>query len=266
MEGVPIPHMEWESQNLPEAWRRFKQHVELVFAGPFQKRKEKEKKCAYLMLWIGEKGRDIRNTWTITDAEAKLLATYYTHFEAYVSPKANPIFARYKFNEKLQDASESFDQFVTELKLLVKDCGYTNADEMVQDRIVFGVHSPKVREKLLSHGAELTLDKAIDIARSYELTLAQMKCMVASNSAREQQTVHAVNKERYQATTSKRAESFPVVLEMKLSDTQDTIIICGVRIRCAKNVFPFRSSGNGRIRHLRGSWKERVWCGNPRVC
>lgn len=46
--------------------------------------------------------------------------------------------------------SESFDNFVTELKLLVKDCGYTNADEMIRDRIVFAINSTKVKEKLLN--------------------------------------------------------------------------------------------------------------------
>jgi hypothetical protein len=30
------------------------------------------------------------------------------------------------------------EQFVTRLKLLVKDCSYKDLDEMVRDRIVFG--------------------------------------------------------------------------------------------------------------------------------
>ncbi len=61
--------------------------------------------------------------------------------------------------------------------MLVKDCGYTNSDEMVRDRIVFATNSPRVREKLLSNGPELTLEKAIDIAHSHELSQAQLKAM-----------------------------------------------------------------------------------------
>jgi hypothetical protein len=41
---------------------------------------------------------------------------------------------------------------VTELYLLEKDCDYANKDEMVRNRIVFGIHSPHVREKLLDVG------------------------------------------------------------------------------------------------------------------
>ncbi|KAK9539545.1 hypothetical protein VZT92_004644 [Zoarces viviparus] len=141
--GVPTPRMDWDSSNLPDAWREFRQHVELMFSGPLRA-KEEEEKCSYLLLWIGEKGRDVYNTWTLTADERKVLQTYYAKFEAYVTPKANPIFARYKFHEKIQKDCENFDQFVTELKLLVKDCNYPNGDEMIRDRIVFGINSPRV--------------------------------------------------------------------------------------------------------------------------
>ncbi|KAL1276716.1 hypothetical protein QQF64_036339 [Cirrhinus molitorella] len=122
-----------------------------MFKGPLHEKSEEEH-CSYLLLWIGERGRDIYNTWTLTEANAKLLNTYYDKFEAYVMPKKNHIYARYKFQEKVQTDGESFDNFVTELKLLVKDCGYTNADEMVRDRIVFAINSAKVKEKLLNYG------------------------------------------------------------------------------------------------------------------
>lgn len=166
--------MNWDSTNLPEAWRRFKQHAELMFSGPLREKCEQDK-CSYLLLWIGEKGRDVFNTWTLEGDEAKKLGTYYNKYTEYITPKSNPIYARYRFHEKMQGNGETFEHFVTELKLLVKDCGYPNSDEMVRDRIVFATNSQRVREKLLSHGAELTLDKAIDIACSHELAQAQLK-------------------------------------------------------------------------------------------
>lgn len=59
------------------------------------KAKSEEQMCNYLMIWVGEKGRDIYNTWTLTDEEIKLLATYYSKFEDYVKPKSNIVFAHY---------------------------------------------------------------------------------------------------------------------------------------------------------------------------
>ena len=66
----------------------------------------------------------------------------------------------------MQQAGESFEQFLTELKLLVKDCGYADPDEMVRDRVVIGCYSSKAREKLIHEGSDLILEKAIDIAQT----------------------------------------------------------------------------------------------------
>jgi len=38
------------------------------------------------------------------------------------------------------------EQFVTRIKLLVRDCPYKDPDEMERDRIVFGTSWSKVRE------------------------------------------------------------------------------------------------------------------------
>jgi hypothetical protein len=39
---------------------------------------------------------------------------------------------------------------------------------MVRDRIVFGTNSNKLRGKLIMEGAELTLEKSMQMARTYE--------------------------------------------------------------------------------------------------
>lgn len=109
-------------------------------------------------------------------------------YTAYLTPKSNPIYARYRFHEKTQGDGETFEHFVTELKLLVEDCGYPNSDEMVRDRIVFATNSPRVREKLLSHGAELTIDQ-----RSHELAQVQLKEMVGGRDLNND-AVHAITK------------------------------------------------------------------------
>ena len=61
---------------------------------------------------------------------------------------------------------------MTDLKVLFKECGYQAGveDEMIRDHIVFGVKSTKVREKLINEGNALTLEKCMDIARTYELS------------------------------------------------------------------------------------------------
>ena len=74
--------------------------------------------------------------------------------------------------------------------------------EMLRDRIVFGTNSTKAREKLINVGAELTYDKAVQIAQSCEYSPKQLKSMAedisvnAVKSKRRQQKVSHSNKSR----------------------------------------------------------------------
>ena len=74
---------------------------------------------------------------------------------------------------------------MTDLKVLFKECGYQAGleDEMIRDHIVFGVKSTKVREKLINEGNALTLEKCMDIARTYELSQKQLKTMNSGEDA-----------------------------------------------------------------------------------
>ena len=67
--------MDWDSTNLPDAWKTFQQHVDLIFTGPLAD-KEEPILCKYLLLWIGDKGRDIFNTLEISAEDAKKLHTF----------------------------------------------------------------------------------------------------------------------------------------------------------------------------------------------
>ena len=155
-------------------------HTALMFSGPL-KAKTEEEKVSYLLLWVGDKGRDIRHTWTdITADDAKKLDTFYERFKKHVRPTLNPIFARYQFNNEIQ-GSEAIDSFVTRLRLKSRDCDYHDPEEMIRDKIVFGTNSPKIREKLINVGRDLTLQKAIQIGQNYEYAQEQMKQMTPND-------------------------------------------------------------------------------------
>jgi hypothetical protein len=83
--------------------------------------------------------------WTLTAENSKNLKTLCEHFKNHVQPKLNPVFAHYKFSNEVQGTA-TFDQFVTKLKLLSKDCAYTDTDEMIRDRSVRCFIIPDQRE------------------------------------------------------------------------------------------------------------------------
>ena len=74
------------------------------------------------------------------------------------------------FNLCIQDSGEFIDNYLTRLRKLASSCEFGPLpDELLCDRLVVGLSERSTKGKLLREKS-LTLDKAIDIARSHEIT------------------------------------------------------------------------------------------------
>lgn len=123
--------------------------------------------------------------------DAAKLTVVVKKFEEYCAPRKKHIMAALKFSERRQGDSKSFEAFVTDLKILVKDCGYQEEERVVRDAIVFRCKHPKVREKCLDLADELTCEKPIEIGRNYKTNLSSLKKLASD----EDPTVNALNQE-----------------------------------------------------------------------
>ena len=133
-----------------------------------------------MRIWIGETGRRIFKSWNLTEQDSKNTDILFNKCAEYTAPNKNTVFSRYKFQERKQQQGETFETFVTDLRNLAKDCSYDKPSEMVRDRIVAGILSQDIREKLLTEGDTLTMDKATDLAVTYETTQQCLKSMATS--------------------------------------------------------------------------------------
>ena len=200
MEAVEKPRMNWNALDQVKEWKRFKQHCQFVFDGPLAGKTEKVK-VNYMMTWMGDKGREVYSslTWAPAEggnpAENETLQGVQNKFGAHVEPQTNNIRATVKFNNKKQTQTEKFDNFVTDLKLLVRDCAYADPDRMVRDAIVLRSHHDKVREYCLDKGDELTLDMAITIGRNHETSQESMRVINHGEDA----SVNAISRGRRSA-------------------------------------------------------------------
>lgn len=78
------------------------------------------------------------------------------------------------------------------------DCSFKDANEIIRDRILFGMTSGKTREKLINEGEKLALDKAIQICQNVQYAQEQLPTMSQSGalsmtSADSPVPVHAIN-------------------------------------------------------------------------
>ena len=61
-------------------------------------------------------------------------------------------------------------------------CAALEAEERLIEQLIIGIRHPKIQEKLLSRDNMLTLDAAMDIARTHESTLADMNAFQSETS------------------------------------------------------------------------------------
>lgn len=96
-------------------------------------------------------------------------------FTAHCSPKKNETYERYVFRSRVQQQQETFDNFLTDLRLKAKTCNFDQLNEsMIRDQIVFGISDAKVRQRLLRE-TELTLQEAIKICQASKLAQLHVK-------------------------------------------------------------------------------------------
>jgi len=131
LNGVKSPQMDG---------KRLRQHVELMFGGPLSPKKEEEK-CysgSYLLIWCVKRGtRHCQHLVQCYEDDEKKFKTYLEKLATHVKPKCHLVYSRCKFNRREEAESETVVQFVTDLKLLVRDCSFKEPDEMIRDRFVF---------------------------------------------------------------------------------------------------------------------------------
>jgi hypothetical protein len=110
---------------------------------------EKEQSDAFRYI-IGQDSRNIYNTMTFMSSEENKIDVLFAKFEDYCKSRKNVIMERYKFNTRVQWKDETAHRYVTELKLIVKNCNFSSLeDELVRDHLVYGTNSERVKERLL---------------------------------------------------------------------------------------------------------------------
>lgn len=171
MDAIKPPAALKLTGNLDANWRTFKQQFELYLAAIDVEESAQKRKVALLLTLAGTEAIEVYNTFTFTGREDKnKLDVVLKKFDDHCLAKKNETYERYIFRSRMQRDGETFDVFLTDLKLKARTCNFgALKDSLIRDQIVFGVRDKKVREKLLSE-ADLKLENAVQICQARELT------------------------------------------------------------------------------------------------
>ncbi len=155
------------------AWQTFKQRFNLYLVAAGATGKSGKEKVALLLTIAGQSSIDVFNSFRFTrDDDKDDLNIVLEKFNEHYSPKRNELTERWIFRRRVQKAGESYEHWVTDLKLLARTCNFGDqTDKMIRDQLVFHTEHQPVLEKCITpprDGAVLTLDRAYQIALAHE--------------------------------------------------------------------------------------------------
>ena len=191
---LPVPGIvNFDAENVSTVFRDWKQQWIHYSRAVDLTSKSELVQVSTLLTCMGNEARRIFDTfeWENPEDQNNIEAVLQM-FEKHIAPLANIPFERFSFNIRNQEPGESFEKYVTQLRLLARNCEFENinSDEILRDRILFGMKDVVVRKKLLMK-PKLTLQDVLLACRTEELSHRHVKAL-----HEESENVHAVNSKK----------------------------------------------------------------------
>ena len=178
--------------NLSSSWKKWEKQFRTYYCAAELTKKDKETQVAILLHVAGPEAQEIHETFVFADdADKTDYQKVLKKFKDYCEPRTNVVFERYKFWDRNQAPDESVGQWVMDLTNRAASCEFGGQkDSMLRDKIVFGVHDSRVKERLLRE-PDLTLAKALEVCRAAESSRQHIKAMSAPAAGKLE--VHAIS-------------------------------------------------------------------------
>lgn len=151
MEGVKPPEaFNFEEPNAPQRWVRWEKQFRTYHTAAELSGKSQEVQVARLLNAAGAEAQEIHDLFVYENEDDKKdYVKILAKFAEFVRPKKNVVYERFKFWCRGQKENEPFDQYVKDLRVIARDCEFAEEDNMMRDRIVYGINDAYA-EKLRS--------------------------------------------------------------------------------------------------------------------
>ena len=134
------PLIDWDSLDLYQEFRHFRNHISFVSSGPLAD------------ISLGEHGHQIYQTLAWEEGDKEELGKVLDKFQNHVQLRKNKRVARHCSKQRRQRSGKSFDHFIKDLMIILMNCDYRDPDDILVDCIIDGSHDKKVQEKNSSIG------------------------------------------------------------------------------------------------------------------
>lgn len=164
-------------KNIDRNFAQFKLQFEFYMTATGLDNKPDARKVAIFLSVAGAEALNIFQTLNLTAEQKQKYNDVVKAFAEYCKPRVNQAVERFKFFNRRQQVNESFDHFLTDLKLLAKNCSFEQQEEsLLRDLVIIGIRSNELRESLLRI-PDVTLKTVEQSCRASESSKFQAKQM-----------------------------------------------------------------------------------------
>jgi len=166
------PELNWQSHNISEEFKLFKQRMTLTFTD--NEVNDKAKQSVKIKLAVGNEGLQRINTSGLSDADQDDPDKLWKLFEDQLKVKVNYRVHRLEFSQYRQQTNENLDTFVNRCRSKAKDCSFTapELDERIIELVIASTPFEQFQRRLLEKEKGYTLKEMLEEGRQYEAILA----------------------------------------------------------------------------------------------
>ena len=175
MDGFKPPKPLSFDGNLANNWRTWMRELTLYMDATEASSKSDKVQANILLHCIGSKSRKIYDTFTFSAGDEMKYKPVLGKSEEYCSPKKNLTLLRFQFFTYRQEEEQPFDDFVTHLRKLCKECGFGELhDSLLKDIIIIGLCNKRLQERLLRE-PDISLATTIQHCQANEVSKKHAK-------------------------------------------------------------------------------------------
>ncbi|GFR63519.1 Pol polyprotein [Elysia marginata] len=177
----PPAHLSLQG-NVAENWRTWKQQFQNFLTAKEADNKPDTVKIAMLLNCIGPESLERYNNFELEEGEGQTYNAVVSKFEKHYLGMKRTVFIRYQFWTCCKEEGQPFEDYLTHLKYLARQCDFAELDNMVRDKIVFSVKEKPLKERLLREDNP-SLQKVKELCIAFEVTQQELKKMQPTSSS-----------------------------------------------------------------------------------
>eukprot|EP00731_Ephydatia_muelleri_P009750 Em0005g336a len=194
----PEPLVFAKPDGLPQCKRRFEQFI--IASGVSEE--SELRKVSTLLYCLGPDAEDVLVSTNINSEERNKYCDVVKKLDDFFKVRRNVIFERARFNRRSQLDGETVDQYIAVLHNLAENCDYGMLkSELIRDRIVVGIRDSALSQRL-QLDPDLTLEKAMRVARQREAVQEQQEILREAADSKELDSTVIKHKQQLQTGQS----------------------------------------------------------------